>query len=101
MKKYAISSLLALFFIVAAGTSVAGDEFAAAWQAADDKRKEAASMKSEWRDTGKMLDKAKQAVEKGDLDTAMSLVAMAHEQAADGIAQAEREAIMWVTRVPR
>ncbi len=100
MKKYVISSLLALSF-VAAGTSLAGDEFEAAWQAADDKRKEAAGMKSEWRDTKKMLDKAKQAAEKGDMDAAMSLVAMAHEQAADGIAQAEREAVIWITRVPR
>lgn len=99
MKKYVIGSLLALSFV--AGNSMAGDEFEAAWQAADDKRKEAASMKSEWRDTKKMLAKAKQAAEKGDMDTAMNLVAMAHEQANDGIAQAEREAIMWVTRVPR
>ncbi|MCY4148055.1 MAG: SoxXA-binding protein [Gammaproteobacteria bacterium] len=100
MKKYAISGLLVLS-LVAGGASLAGDEFEAAWQAADDKRKEAAGMQSEWRDTKKMLDKAKQAAEKGDIDTAMSLVAMAHEQAADGIVQAEREAVMWITRVPR
>lgn len=99
MKKYIIGSLVALS--LAAGSALAGDDFDAAWQAADDKRKEAAAVKSEWRDTKKILAKAKAAAEKGEMDTAMSLVAMAHEQANDGIAQAEREAIMWVTRVPR
>lgn len=99
MKKYMISGLLTLMFV--AGSVLANDEFETAWQAADDKRKEAASVKSEWRDTKKMLAKAKQVAEQGDMETAMKLVAMAHEQANDGIAQAEREAVMWVTRVPR
>ncbi|MCY4050813.1 MAG: hypothetical protein OXE41_08675 [Gammaproteobacteria bacterium] len=99
MKKFIITGLLTLTFAIA-GTSSAS-EFEAAWEAADNKRKEAASVQSEWRDTKKILAKAKQAAEKGDMETAMSLVAIAHEQATDGIAQAEREEIMWITRVPR
>ncbi len=99
MTKYLIAILLTLTFTIS-GISIASD-FDAAWEAADNKRKEAASMQTEWRDTKKILKKAKEAAENGDMEMAMNLVAIAHEQATDGIEQAKREAIMWVTRVPR
>ena len=41
-------------------------EFAAAVEKADTSRKKAASVGGEWRDTGKLIKKAKVAAEKGD-----------------------------------
>ncbi len=49
-------------------TATAGDDFQAAWDAAEAKRKEAAKIGAEWRDTGKMLKQAKSASEKGETE---------------------------------
>ena len=79
----------------------ASDEFNVAWEAADAKRKDAAGVGYEWRDTGKMLADAKSSAEAGDMEKAMKLVAKAHEQSEDAIAQQAREANLWQARVPQ
>ena len=94
-----------LIAIVASGflfsSSWANEEFNAAWEAADSKRKEAAAVGYEWRDTKKMLKKVKATAEEGDIEKAMKLVAKAHEQSEDAIAQQAREANLWQARVPQ
>jgi hypothetical protein len=55
---------------------------------ADKARKKAASVEGEWRDTGKILKKAKAALKKGDTVTAKKLAAQAHKQGVLGYQQA-------------
>ena len=76
------------------------EEFNAAWEAADQARKKAGSVGFEWRDTKKTLDSARTAAEDGNLDKAMKLTAVAHEQGNDAYAQYEREQTNWMARVP-
>jgi len=77
------------------------DDFTTAWEAADRARKAAGMVGYEWRDTGKMLKRAKKAAEGGDMAKAMKLVAKAHEQAEDAVAQEARESRLWMARVPQ
>lgn len=79
----------------------AGDDFSAAWDAADAKRQEAAAVGYEWRDTSKMLKKAKTEAEAGNTEAAMKLVARAHEESVDAIEQEARESALWQSRVPQ
>lgn len=81
--------------------SASADDFTAAWDAADAKRIEAAAVGYEWRDTGKMLKKAKEEAEAGNTEAAMKLVAKANEESMDAIAQESREADAWQSRVPQ
>ncbi len=90
-----------LFSLVIGSNSFASDEFTAAWDAADQRRQDAAAVGYEWRDTGKILGQAKDAADGGDMDKAMKLVAKAHEQSEDAIAQQAREAKLWQARVPQ
>lgn len=83
------------------GSSASADDFTAAWEAAEAKRKEAAAVGYEWRDTGKMLKKAKEEAEAGNTEAAMKLVAKAHEESMDAVAQEAREASAWQSRVPQ
>lgn len=92
------ATAFALFF---ASASISAADFAAAWEAADAKRKEAGKIGAEWRDTGKMLKQAKKAAEEGDEAKAMKLVAKALEQSEDAIAQHARESNLWAARVPQ
>jgi hypothetical protein len=82
-------------------TQLSAADFNKAYQEADDMRKKAASMSYEWRDTGKLLKSAKKANDAGKADKAMTLVAKALEQSNDAIAQANREADAWKSRVPK
>ena len=60
---------------LSAGSLQAGDvkaaEFSAAIEKAETARKKAASVGGEWRDTGKMIKKAKAAAKNGDYDKAI------------------------------
>ncbi len=80
---------------------MASDEFEASWKAADEQRQAAAKLGFEWRDTKKLLKKAKAANEAGENEEAVKLVAKAHEQASDAVAQHEREGGLWQARVPQ
>lgn len=92
---------VALLSMAIGATSFASEEFTAAWDAADQRRQDAAAVGYEWRDTGKILGQAKDAADGGDMDKAMKLVAKALEQSEDAIAQQARESALWQARVPQ
>ena len=70
--------------LAAATDKAAQDAIAAAEQA----RKKAASVKGEWRDTGKIIKQAEQARKKGDFDRAIKLANKAERQGKYGYEQA-------------
>ncbi|MFT5135656.1 MAG: hypothetical protein ACI8XV_000682 [Arenicella sp.] len=91
---------LAIFLSLSLSLNVnASSDFDAAWTAADELRQQTAEIRNEWRDTEKILMQAKAEQAAGNKESAISLVAKAHEQAADAIAQAEREKSAWQSRV--
>jgi len=92
---------IAIFLLLGCGSVSASEEFTAAWDAADAARKDAAAVGYDWRDTGKMLGKAKSAADEGDMENAMKMVAQAQEQSEDAMAQQKREAELWQARVPQ
>ena len=63
----------------------------AAIAAADEARKKAASVDSEWRDTGKMIKKAKALAAEGDFDGAIKLAGTAEHQGENGYNQGVSE----------
>ena len=91
----------ASLLVACAGNSVSADEqsFNASYEAADAARKKAASMNYEWRDTGKMLKKAKEAAGKGDYATAEKLANKARMQGEMAVAQAKEQEQLWQTAV--
>jgi len=64
------------------------EDFNAAIEKAEKARKKAASVKGEWRDTGKIIKKAKAAAKKGDYGKAMHLANNAYRQGELGYQQA-------------
>ncbi len=101
MIKRLITFPLAALFLVSCASVSSNDDFASAWDAAEAKRKEAAAVGYEWRDTKKMLKKAKSEHEAGNTDAAMKLVAQALEESNDALVQHERESAAWASRVPQ
>ena len=102
LKYFAVSVMM--IFALGVGTTVhssESEEFVAAFKAANEARKKAATLGHEWRDTAKLLRSAKQAFENGDLDKAKALVANAQLQGEQAIIQAERESKLWEGRVIR
>jgi hypothetical protein len=88
-----ISSLLACVIAMGLATTSLADEVSAKKvknliAAADDARKQAASVGGEWRDTGKMIKKAKALLEKGDFVAAAKLANKATKQGHLGYEQA-------------
>jgi hypothetical protein len=88
-----ISSLLVWLIGAGFATTSAADEASAEKvkkliTAADDARKQAASVGGEWRDTGKMIKQAKALLEKGDFVTAAKLANKAAKQGHLGYEQA-------------
>ncbi len=82
----------ASLLVACAGNTVPNEKsFNASYEAADAARKKAASMDYEWRDTGKMLKKAKEAAGKGDYETAEKLARMAKMQGEMAVAQAHEQ----------
>lgn len=99
MLKKLIALPIAASFLLFGAAASGSEDFAAAWEAADAKRKEAAAVGYEWRDTKKFLKKAKAEHEAGNTEVAMALVARALEESKDAIAQEAREANLWADRV--
>ena len=60
----------------------------AAIAAAEKSRKQAASVEGEWRDTGKFIKKAQEALKKGDTKKAIKLASFAERQGKYGYEQA-------------
>jgi len=86
---------------VAQATEPTVEQFNAAFMEANEARKMAGEMGHEWRDTAKILKKAQETAESGDLEKALELVAQAQFQGEAGVVQAEREASLWEGRVIR
>ncbi len=91
----------ASLLVACAGNTVSADEksFNASYEAAEAARKQAASMNYEWRDTGKMLKKAKEAAGKGDFNTAEKLANKAKMQGEMAQAQAKEQEQLWQSAV--
>lgn len=89
MRFYSVVSAALLAMSLTAGpvSAAAGDDFEAAYKAADEARKKAASVGGEWRDIGKFLKKSKE-IQAKDPEKAMKLVAKAKFQAEMGYKQA-------------
>ena len=93
-----LTSLIALVFAVAVGCTSTSDSSASSEQAAKDAiaaakkaNKEAKAVGYEWRDTGKMIKKAEEALADGDYDKAIKLANKAKRQAENAIAQERSE----------
>ena len=91
----------ASLLVACAGYTMSADEnsFNASYEAADAARKKAASMGYEWRDTGKMLKKSKEAADKGDYATANKLAMKAEMQGKMAQAQAKEQEQAWMDAV--
>ena len=85
-----MTMILLSFTLVISSTAIAADTKAA--QAAIDKaetsRQHAASVGGEWRDTGKLIKKAKAALKAGEIDKAIKLARKAERQGSYGYDQA-------------
>ncbi len=82
---------LALSGLVAGGAQASGDDaaqFKQAIEKAEAAEKKAGSVKGEWRDTGKIIKKAKAAAKKGDYGKAIKLANTAYRQGELGYQQA-------------
>lgn len=103
MRKFAfvVAVMGASLLVACAGNAAAADEksFNAAYQAAESARKEAASMKHEWRDTAKMLKQAKETAAKGDYAAAEKIADKARMQSENAIAQAKEQEQAWQAAV--
>lgn len=80
-------------------TSGCASEFERRFGEAERLRAEAAAVDSEWLQTGSLLEQAKEAAARDDLDEALALVEQAHFQAEMAIRQAAVEAEAWTGRV--
>ncbi len=78
-----------------------GASFKVAYEAAEAARKKAASVGYEWRDTKKMLKKAKALAKKGDFDKAEKLANNAKFQGDAAYAQAQQQEEGWKAAVVR
>ena len=75
--------------------------YQAAYEAAEAARKKAASVGFEWRDTKKLLKKAKSAAEKGDFAKAEKFAAKAKFQGDAAYAQSQEQEEGWKAAVVR
>ena len=85
-------SFALLFSTIVSNTTMAADKEAVTAQSAIDKaetsRQHAASVGGEWRDTGKLIKKAKAALKEGQFDKAIKLARTAERQGSYGYEQA-------------
>lgn len=104
-KKLKRSHTVLLAALLAGGAQqvFAADEnsFKATYEAAEAARKEAASVGFEWRDTKKMLKKAKEVAAGGDYDKAEKMAMKAKLQGELGVKQAAEQATAWQSAVVR
>ena len=88
MKKLIIAvAIAALMSACASGPVHNKNDVASAIMAAEHETKRAKKNNYEWRDTGKIIKKAKKAMKKGDFDKAMKLANQAKRQSTNALAQ--------------
>jgi len=91
MKKIAVlfaAAALALGACASPGPSTTENDALNAIHAAEQQRQLAAKAGFEWRDTGKLIKKARAALKKGDYDTAVKLANKAKRQSEHALEQA-------------
>lgn len=92
MKKIAVlfaAAALTLGACASSGPSHNENDALSAITAAEQQKKLAAKAGFEWRDTGKLIKKAKAALKKGDYDTAVKLANKAKRQSEHALEQAQ------------
>lgn len=89
MKKLLLVASAALFLHACANTppSATAEEAKAAISSAEQKTKQARKLDNEWRDTGKIIKKAKKALKEDDIATAMKLANKASRQSDNALKQ--------------
>ncbi len=89
MKKLLLAATAALFLNACAYTPPAAstDDAKAAISQAMEKTQQSAKVGYEWRNTGKIIKKAKAALKKGDIDTAIKLANKAGRQSDNALKQ--------------
>lgn len=93
IKKTLLSAAAAAALAISSGAFAASQaDFDAAYSAADAELKKAVSMGNAWRDTGKMLKKAKKAAAEGNFAKAISIARDAQFQAQAAQEQAASQA---------
>lgn len=97
-KSLALSAVL--LPLLAQGAETA-ESFEQAYATASAARKQAASVGFEWRDTRKLLKRAKKAAEGGDFDTAVTLADRARFESEQAVEQAQLQADHWQDAVPK
>ena len=97
MSKSILKLSTAALLIALTGGASAADKatFDAAYAAADAARKGAAAVKFEWRDTGKIMKKAKAVAGKGDYVKAVALANQAKAQGEAAQRQAAEQDKLW------
>lgn len=101
MKK--VLSLLSLLALMPSGSMLLADpagNTAALIDQAEAARKEAASLGHEWRDTAKLIESAKVALEKGQLETADQDASLALLEGQQAVAQAKFMDKNWEMMIP-
>jgi starvation-inducible outer membrane lipoprotein len=93
MKKFALLAAAALLTIsaCASGPVHTKNDALSAITAAEHETKRARSVGYEWRDTGKIIKKAKAALKKGDYDTAVKLANKAKRQSTHALQQYQEQ----------
>ncbi len=86
MKKLLLAASAALFLQACANSPPASD-VKAAISAAEQKTMQARKVNNEWRDTGKLIKKAKKALKAGDTETALKLAKKAGRQSDNALKQ--------------
>ena len=88
--KIVTTIILSISLALVSSMAIAADQKAAeaAIAAAEKSRKNAASVDGEWRDTGKMIKKAKAAMKEGKFDKAIKIADFAKRQGQYGYEQA-------------
>ncbi|HEB54828.1 MAG TPA: SoxXA-binding protein [Gammaproteobacteria bacterium] len=89
MKKLLLAATAALFLNACTNTppGASADDAKTAISKAVQKTQQAAKVDYEWRDTGKIIKKAKAALKKGDIDTAIKLANKARRQSDNALKQ--------------
>ena len=88
MKKLIIAAAAAILMTAcASGPTHTKNDATGAIGAAEHQTKRAKKKNYEWRDTGKLIKKAKAALKKGDFDSAVKLANKAKKQSTNALAQ--------------
>jgi len=87
MKKLLLVAASAALLLQACANTPPASDVKAAISTAEQKTKQASKVDNEWRDTGKIIKKAKKALKAGDTETALKLANKASRQSSNALKQ--------------